>query len=146
MLVQVVLFFTNKTILWKQRACWMLCAFMCVADGDGDSIHLPAKCTDCWMVQAAQRAGGKAGCSYAAPTSTAVRPTTRIKKIKRILWKSHLKKGFYKAAPNLLQLFLSDNMSEYTKEAITTLLRVEGNASYPSWLVYLAQSDEFNDM
>lgn len=55
-------------------------------------------------------------------------------------------KGFYKAAPNLLQLFLSDNMSEYTKEAITTLLGVEGNASYPSWLVYLAQSDEFNDM
>lgn len=37
-------------------------------------------------------------------------------------------------------------MSEYTKEAITTLLGVEGNASYLSWLVYLAQSDEFNDM
>lgn len=89
----------------------MLCAFMCVADGDGDSIHLPAKCTDCWMVQAAQRAGGKAGCSYAAPTSTAVRVQQQEYKNKKDSLKMLLKKGFYKAAPNLLQLFLSDNIS-----------------------------------
>lgn len=47
-LVQVVLFFTNKTILWKQHAS-------CLKGGHNS--RLPASPTDCWMVQAVLRAG-----------------------------------------------------------------------------------------
>lgn len=37
----------------------VLCAFMCGDDKDGDSIHSPARSTDCWIVQAVLSAAGR---------------------------------------------------------------------------------------
>lgn len=62
MLVQVVYFLPIKLFCESSvpTVCNLLCAFMCGADKDGDNIHLPAKPTDCWIVQAVLSVGRQA--------------------------------------------------------------------------------------
>lgn len=38
----------------------VVCFYACVAAKDGDSVHVPARATDCWMVQAVLGVGRQA--------------------------------------------------------------------------------------
>lgn len=48
---------------------------MCVADKYEDSIHLPAKCTDCWMVQAVLSVGRQAARTPSSQEYSSISPT-----------------------------------------------------------------------
>lgn len=87
MLVPVVLFFKPIKLFCESDAPAVTCACLCsrAADERGAGVHLPAKCTDCWIGRAVPSGGGRPRTRRphaAAPVGSNIRPccTTTLSK------------------------------------------------------------------
>lgn len=92
--MQVVLFFTNKTYFVKAKCLPYVfcCVLLCVADKDGDRIHLPAK-SQRLLDGTGCAESGQAACSHAAPRNTAASVQLKYASIKHYCVEMGFEKG-----------------------------------------------------